>query len=239
MKTSNKLLLGLLIVILLGATAFVGAVRYYGTGNAVTQNRDVSPFTEIEVKGNLRVYITQQAGHSLEIRAADNLLELVNATVSDGVLHLKLTQPVKRDERVEIHVSAETIRGLTFAEGALVQSTGELRGDELKIKGNSGGQTNLTLHYAALEVNASSGVISQLEGEVADALINGYSGTIINAAKLRAGKCAIAGNQGTVTHIHVSDELSATLTGGSVLTYTGEPVVRSLKTSGGGVVNKK
>ncbi len=60
-----------------------------GSGNVVTESRDISDFKGVDVSGVFQVEITAQKDFSVEIEADDNLMPLIKTEVRNGVLHLE------------------------------------------------------------------------------------------------------------------------------------------------------
>lgn len=59
------------------------------TGDIVTETRAVSGFTRVTVEDNLNVFITQDSVFEVKVEAGENIVPLIRAEVSDGVLTLK------------------------------------------------------------------------------------------------------------------------------------------------------
>lgn len=59
------------------------------TGDIITETRDLKNFTDITVEDNLNVYITQDTVFEVKIEAGENIVPLIKAEVSDGVLKLR------------------------------------------------------------------------------------------------------------------------------------------------------
>ena len=87
----------ILLVLLLLGTIFVvtacGATIIKGSGNLITETRQVSNFDSIDLSGSGEVIVTQGGSESLTIETDDNVMEHVKAeVVGAAILNVKLTR---------------------------------------------------------------------------------------------------------------------------------------------------
>ena len=115
MKTSNKLLLGFLIVILIGITTFISVARYHidtnsieGNGKAKIHNQEIKGFNKINIQGRFTVHLIQGTNTHLEIRASENLIPIVSAVVENQELVIKLKNRISRKDKIELYFYKST-----------------------------------------------------------------------------------------------------------------------------------
>ena len=87
MNTKNLKVFGLLTIGLLFITA-CGLGTIQGSGDVITESRDVSGFDSVSLSGIGRVIITQGDDESLTIETDDNLMKYITSEVRDGTLEL-------------------------------------------------------------------------------------------------------------------------------------------------------
>lgn len=247
MKTSNKLLVGLLILFLIMITVFAGIARYHysaeritGDGNRVSQPREIGKFTGVRISGKIKVYITQGPERKLEIKADQNLLPLINTSVDNKILTIDLTDhQIDRNALLEAHLTTDTVHSLDISGEASVETVNELKGEELRITGSSGSSGNISLQYNNLICDFSSGASVKLSGNVERAIFESSAGARIEGNNLTARKCSVNGNAGSFADVKVLDELTADVSSGSVFQYSGDPSVRNINASSGGSIQKR
>lgn len=246
MKTSNKLILGFLTLILIAITVFVAVAKYYQYADTVTGNgkntsnvRQVSDFNSIEVSGKISVNLTQGAARKVEVKGDENLIALIRTEVSGNRLRIYTKDKINRQAKIEVDVTIPNIESLHMYGGANIRSTNELKGEELDLKTSSGSQATLALQYKDLKLDSNAGSVLQLSGQVEEANVDASAGSIINAFNLSTRKCSVWANAGSMTEVKVLDEISADISSGSTLTYDGEPAVRDVNASSGGMIRKK
>jgi hypothetical protein len=246
MKTSNKLILGFVILILVSITVFVAVAKYYqyadtltGNGKNTSNLRQVSDFNSIEVSGKISVNLTQGAARKVEVKGDENLVALIRTEVSGNQLRIYTKDKINRQAKIEVDITIPNIESLQLSGGANIRSTNELKGEDLALQTSSGSQATLSVQYKKLKSDSNAGAILQLSGQVEEASFEASAGAIINAFDLSARKCSVQANAGSVTEVKVLDEISADISSGSTLTYDGEPAVRDVNASSGGMIRKK
>ena len=73
------------------AVPFVGIRTIKGSGNVVTEERDVSGFDRVALSGFGEVIITQGDKESLTVETDDNLMRYIETKVRGGTLELGFT----------------------------------------------------------------------------------------------------------------------------------------------------
>ena len=211
-----------------------------GSGNVVSERRDVGDFNEVVLSGVGHVNITQTGSESLTIEAEDNIMPLLTSEVLGNSLRLG-TEPgahfsPKRPIRYTLTVkdlSAIRISGAGNAEMAALGAP-SLR---LELSG-AGNMTVTGLAAESLEVSLSGAGNATCAGEVRsqDVRISGagsYHGDDLASNTARA---VISGTGSA--HLRVSEQLDARVSGVGSIVYSGNPVV-SKSVSGVGRVSQR
>src|SRR6059058_479635 len=79
-KMKKIFLMALFASTLLASCHFLGGKRVRGNGNIKTEERSVSPFSKVEVHGNIDVYVIQgdaKSAQNLRIEGDENLIPYV------------------------------------------------------------------------------------------------------------------------------------------------------------------
>lgn len=246
MRTSNKLLLGLLIAMLSIITLFIGTAKYYdnvtsieGSGNVITEKRDVTPFEKVNIKGKINVKLVQGNQHNVEVIAQENIAPLLKTYVEDGELMVFLEARVKDRDKPEITISVKDLNSLKFGSGASLETHGEIKGDVLDMRSSSGSYGDLKLNYNNMNCESSSGSSLKMEGTIDNATIDSSSGSHIKAENLKVNKLDVSGSSGSYIEIHVNNDLRADLSSGASLNYSGNPQISKHNVSSGGAMNKR
>lgn len=176
-----------------------------GSGKRELQKREVAPFTAISAEGAFTIEVTCQKDRSLEVEGDENVLELITAEVSGNVLRLKNTQSYSTNEPVKFRISVPNLEGLS------VNGAGHI-----EIKGMNNDKFEV-------DINGAPTVIVSGNTKMIDVGANGAGK--IDAHNLRARRGVVDSRGVSRIDLDVADQLDATVSGPSTVTYKGDPVV--------------
>lgn len=189
-----------------------------GSGNIVTQDRDVRDFSSIEVGGVFQVEVTAQKDFSVQIEGDDNLLQFVDMTVNDGRLEISTTKRIKASKPILVRISAPNI-------------------EELQVSGASRVKI-VDLKNSSLKVDTSGASKVELSGETSELNIDISGASKIEAEELKAMTATVDASGASKVSVAVSQDLRSEASGASKITYVGSPTV-SKSTSGSSKVTQK
>ena len=200
-----------------------------GSGNVVSETRDVSGFRAIEVDYPAEVFIKQGSQESLKVEAEDNLLPGLKTDVKNGVLQIfyktEKGKHVNPTKTVRITVVVKDLADVDFSSAGEL-TVEKLKTDSLDVSLSGAG----TLHLNDIQVKglhvSLSGAGSATASGTADDLdlsISGFGD--FNGAELqdRDARVHISG-AGSAT-VWVDDELTAGISGAGSVSYYGNASV--------------
>jgi hypothetical protein len=232
-----KLATLVLIVLLLGACG-LKAVR--GSGDLVTESRDVGGFDRVVLRGSGEVIITQDGTESLTVETDDNVIEYVTTEVKGRTLELGfegfedavLVSPT----RLIFDLHLKDLTGLEIS-GSGDMEAESIETDRLEIKVSGSGDVRIdSLAAEEVELKISGSGDIELAGDAArqDITISG------------SGKCRAGDLRGEVVDVSVggsgdaivwaTESLDVRITGSGSVDYYGAPST-DLSTSGSGSIN--
>jgi hypothetical protein len=232
------------MVLLLLGTIFVasacGATIIKGSGDLITETRQVSNFDSIDLSGSGEVIVTQGGSESLTIETDDNVMEHVKAEVVGGTLelgfeeglnlidHTRLIFTVGVDDLKSLEISGsgdiesdmiETTRLDATISGSGDVQIGTLTADEVKAKISGSGEIDLAGEATAQDI------------------------TISGSGKYRAGdlrsesaEVSISGS-GDAT-VWATDSLDVNISGSGSVDYYGRPTMSTSGSGSGDVTSK-
>jgi Putative auto-transporter adhesin, head GIN domain len=186
----------------------IGALEIVkGSGNVVTENRDVSEFTAVSLQGVGELFVDQTGTESLAITADDNLLPYIKTRVSGDKLIIS----------VEKNTTFSNVSELTY-------HVTVVNLDELELDG-FGQLTADNLNGETLSVQLDGAGSITVSGEVdrQTVEINGAGG--YDAADLKSQEATVTHNGAGLAVVQVSDQLDATINGIGTVEYIGDPQV--------------
>ncbi len=148
-----------------------------GSGNIVSEDRDVGAFDSIEVSGGiaLRLTVDPAAATAVTVNYDDNIIDLIETRVDGTTLKIESNGSYNTiggsDRFVEVFVA--TLQGLTASGGADVLGEGSI--DVLDLHASGGADVDLSLlPVADMTLDASGG--ANVVVKVTDAITGSASG---------------------------------------------------------------
>ena len=226
----------LIVLLLLAATFTVTACDaniVNGSGDLITETREVSGFDSIDLSGSGEVIVTQGGSESLAVETDDNVMEHVETEVRGGTLHLGFEEGFNLIDptRLIFTVGVDDLSELSVSGSGSVESEG-LDTDRFNVTVSGSGDVqiaDLTADSVEAKISGSGNV--DLAGEAATQDV-----TISGSGKYRAGDLAsesvevsISGS-GQAT-VWATESLDSNISGSGSVDYYGRP---SIDTSGSG-----
>lgn len=178
-----------------------------GSGNVVTEEREVSGFEGLRVNGAAELQIEQTGTESLTIEAEDNLLPLLVSEVEDGVLTLGI-RPNSSISATRPIIFRLTVRSLNEVDAS---GAGSIDAKAIDVP---------ELRYS------SSGTVEATFAGSADRQVIDLSGTGRFDGRNLSGTEASVDVSGTAEAVvNVSGRLRASASGTGAVRYAGSPEV--------------
>ena len=231
----QKWLLSIVLLSLVGCTGTTVFGGLRGSGNLITETRDVSGFTEIVLEGSGTVNVEITGTESLTIEAEDNLMSHLTSDVRNGRLVLGTDTPLSTTRGITYSITVETLEGVTIDGSGNVTSS-DLSGESFNAEINGSGTIDLTgvdLRSFVSEISGSgdidvTGVADELRVRIPGS--GTFTGDELEAV---TGDVTISGSGAAV--VNVSDTLTAEIDGSGSIEYLGDPTVDSTINGSGSI----
>jgi len=229
-------------VVSLAAVLFIfpSCEKVVGEGPLVTQTRSVGNFTGVSSEMSGKVNFTIAPDYKVEITAQQNILDVLNTNVVDGVLHIdfKNNVRVRQHEDLLINITAPYADYFRLSGSGNMNVQGDIAADNLKLTLSGSGDITVQNAVIADKIDADvsgSGNISIANGSAVNEDVD-ISGS---------GKVEMAGvdAENAVTHtsgsgdvkLSLSKNLDVHISGSGSVFYHGNPII-STHISGSGRV---
>lgn len=220
MKNSMIVLLCLTSVLLSGCCdLWCNGDGLKGSGVSTTEDRDVAPFTALDVSGAYNVTITCGEEQKFVLTGDDNIVPLVITKVRGSKLHVYTDEKISPTTPLNIVLTCGSLNEITGS-GLMNLDLFKVDNKNLKIELNGAGSIDAKGRTGRFDVTISgSGTIAAtgLEAENVSVTING------------------AGQVG----VFASRSLEAEINGTGSIEYSGEPASVQQQISGMGSLIKK
>lgn len=191
-----------------------------GSGNVITENRELSGFTAVTLDGVGRLEIDQTGTESVGITADDNILPYITTIVRGQELVISIEENTTFSVVTDLvyNVTVQTIEGLELNGAGEIDVT-NLDGESWTVKLDGGGSITV------------SGEVTRQEVE-----LNGLG--IYNAEDLVSQVALVEQNGAGSAVVNVTDTLDVTIDGVGSVEYIGDPTVTQ-ELNGLGSVRKR
>jgi hypothetical protein len=191
-----------------------------GSGNVVSEGREVSGFTAVTLDGVGQLVIDQTGSESLTITADDNFLPHIETRVSGNMLIIGIEDNTTFSDVSELtyHVTAADLEGLEL-NGAGDVTVNNLTGEDWSVDLNGTGRITVS---------------GEVTGQTVE--INGAGS--YDAAGLKSQEATVKHSGAGTAVVQVSTLLDVTISGLGSVEYIGDPEVRE-EVSGLGAVRQQ
>lgn len=211
-----------------------------GSGNVISETRDVSGFRALEIDYPAEVFVSQGDQELLTIEAEDNLLPGLKTEVDNGVLQIfykaEKGKHVNPTRVVKITIVARDLKDVEFNSAGELTIEG-LKTDSLEVSLSGAGSLELErVQIKGLGVDLSGAGSMTASGTADDLNLNISGFGDFKGADLH-GKVASVNISGAGSAtVWVDDDLTASISGAGSIRYYGSASV-SKRISGVGDVN--
>jgi len=205
-----------------------------GSGKVIKEKRDVGSFNGVRPMLQANLYVTQDGTNSLEIEAYENLFDIIETSVVNGILNIKTTRHIDTSfpkgffkKPINIYVSMDKITDLAMAgSGKLIGQT-EINSDVLRLTNSGSGKVDLDVKAEQLSTTLSGSGTINLKGTVTQHNLKLSGSGRIKAYNLTTEKTtALIAGSGSA-YVNASEELSSKVSGSGRIRYKGNPKIIS------------
>ncbi len=191
-----------------------------GSGRLITQERNVSECTGINLLYAGNIYIKQDSVQSILVEADDNIINNVITQSNDGILFAGLTNGSYSNITVNIYISLKSIERLIIQGAGNIVIQNPINSNNLECLIKGAGDINLlgTGNSLTCTINGA-GNINAFDFEANDCRVN-----IIGT-----GNCLV----------HAEEYLYASITGVGNVIYEGKPGTVVSSVTGAGYINSR
>lgn len=211
-----------------------------GSGEVVSEQRDVSDFDEVTLSGVGQLHITQTGSESLTIEAENNILPLLTSEVHGRRLVLG-TEPgahFSPKRPIRFILTVKDLAAVRIS-GAGNVETSALGAQALRLEISGAGNMNITgLAADRLEVTLSGAGNLNCAGEVRDQEVRISGAGSYHSKDLASVTARVAISGAGSAYVRVSEQLDARVSGVGNIVYSGNPSVRR-SVSGVGRVSQR
>jgi hypothetical protein len=143
-----------LIFIFLAITPTFSQEKLKGNKVVITEDRNISDFTKIEVIDDIEVLLVYNEKQSVSVEADSNLQPVILTSVKNDVLTIRTDQVIGRSKGLTVHLKVnKNITEISTYNEAYVGSNNSIVLDSLTINAFDSSEINLKLNTKSILVN--------------------------------------------------------------------------------------
>lgn len=214
-------------VLLLCTTPFFAQNKEKKRNGDISDTREVSSFSAIDIELAADIYVRQADNYSLVAEGAESVLERIKTEVKDGKLLITTQSNWKnwnQFEKIKIYITTTTLDDLVFSGVGKVELEGKWTVQRLNLQLEGVHNVyipNINLADLKVKFDGTGSVELGGQSEKASLIINGTGSIFANDLAVTNARCAVNG-LGKL-ECNVTDELVADVSGMGSILYSGEP----------------
>lgn len=206
------------------------------------ESRPLAGFDAIEVGGGIDLSLRQGGSFSVEVETDDELAEIVTE-VRGNTLTIRRKSSFNffdwGGDAGSVSVTMPTLVSLAASGGSDVRTEGTFTSDRLEIVASGGSDVSIDVAAGTLEAETSGGSDLTLSGSARMASVRSSGGSDLNASRLTADEADVQSSGGSDLAIGVRERIVGNASGGSDITYTGNPQTVDVDSNGGSDVRHR
>jgi len=254
-----------IIPIILAAVALFSGCGTTGLGNIITEEKEFTDFTRVEVEGTFEVEITQSESFSVIVSSDENFSDYVavsreretlriylnprhtftDFTLQARILKARITMPALRGLRLS-GASKGTVAGFKSPQDFGVDISGassldmddiEVADAEFKISGASKVSGSIGADDTEFEVSGASEV--ELKGSADNTILNASGSSQVNLTDFPLDNANIKLSGASEATLNAKGRLDCALSAASSLYFLGNPTMGNIRVTGASTIKHR
>ncbi len=204
------------------------------TASAQENERQLEPYTKIDIFGPFRVELIKSDRDAITIAGADQ--QHIVREVRNGELRLRFknkhyinnwtSEDYPRSQYIDAKVYYTELSEISAQAGAEVFSKDILKTKLLTLECSMGAKMDMDILSNELYTKVSMGGIVELAGATKNLEVKANMGGVVNASRLESKITLVNARMGAEVSVRASNKIEVNAGFGAVVNYAGEPAVR-------------
>ncbi len=206
------------------------------------ETRALDGFTAVEVGGGIDLVLRQGATFVVEVVAPEGKTADIITEVRGDTLVIRRKSAFgffDWGDHGSVNVTLPALTALVASGGSDARAEGTFSSDDLRLVASGGSDLTIDVAAGKLDVEASGGSDLDVRGTARSASVRSSGGSDLDASRLTANEAELESSGGSDLEIAVRDKIVANASGGSDISYTGQPSVVDVNTSGGSEIRRR
>ena len=237
MKKALSVLIILFTGVLITGISSCKLVCVHGSGNEISETRNLGDFSKISISGGYKVTLKQDSSLNIKITADDNLLKYIKTDIRGNRLSIYNKKNFCNSGEITVTIGVRNLEEVKASGGIEVASDGKINTQDIAFKLSGATKINMDLNAANVTTSSSGVTEINLKGQATSHTIDLSGSGNINALDFVVGNCDIQTSGLGESRVNVLHALNIHSSGASSVKYRGNPIVTNDK-SGASSVEK-
>jgi len=204
-----------------------------GSGNIITEEREVSEFNKIHLKCSGNVFLTLGEKQTLIIKTDENIMPLIETDVSGKKLTISNGKHYLRPTVLEVFITVNNLEGVAISGSGNVRGKDRFMTDAFYAEISGSGDMDLEVETGRLEAKISGSGSIHLSGKAKDYTVSISGSGEINAFDVQTKNASVKISGSGDCRVYASESLVVKISGSGEVYYKGRPRINT-KISGSG-----
>jgi hypothetical protein len=222
---------------LYGCNAFAEQVK--GSGNVLSKEIKVDPFTQLKMNGVFNVLISQGEKESLTIEADDNLIDLIEVKNNGNVLTIKQKKESDiKPTKFNVYITVKDLEKIETNSVGDIKTTTPLNLKNFDLSSSCVGDITLEINCERFYASISSVGDLSLKGKANETSIRNSSVGNVKAIDFISENLSLENSGVGNVEVYANKEISLISSGVGNVKYKGDAIVKHIENKGVGKVKK-
>lgn len=239
---NTEVIVVILLIALLYPSPSKGQKNITGSGYVLTQQRETSDFTGIEISRAIKVFLVQGELKPITIEADDNLFPYIRTEVKNDVLKIDIPANIfiKKYADMNVFISLPHLNRLSATTAARIDANIKTWfTDKIDLKAATGAQIKLHVNTREIDVQAETSALIEIKGTTYQLNADIQASARLKAKELKTEIANIKVSNTATVEIEVNKQIGYDLSTGAQLIYKGNPSISTTNISTGARVTKE
>ncbi len=215
-----------------------GGAEIKGSGDMVTQVRDVPEFNKIRSTGAFDVHITVGNTQRVTITFDDNLIDLAKTEVKGKTLRLYCDESYSSRKGCKIEITVPELQSVD-ASGSGDFIIENLKGDSFEYDISGSGDATISGEVGELNVTVTGSGDVDIDGHATDVDVVVSGSGDVDAHRLIAENATVRVSGSGDVRVHATGDFNGRVSGSGDIAYYGNPAHVSKRVSGSGDISAR
>jgi hypothetical protein len=209
-----------------------------GSGNIITEEREVSEFNKVHLKGSGNVFLTLGEKQTLIIKTDDNIMPLIETDVSGKKLIISHNKHYLRPTLFEVFITVKNLEHVAISGSGNVRGKDRFMADAFYAEISGSGDMDLEVETGRLETKISGSGSIRLAGKAEDYTVSISGSGEINAFDVQAKNVTVKISGSGDCRVHATESLDTKISGSGDVYYKGRPRINTKISGSGSLINR-